>query len=80
MNISEPFIRRPVATTLLTIGVLLAGLFAFLKLPVSPLPQVDFPDHLGPGADARRQPRDHGHHASRRRWSGISAPSPTSPR
>ncbi|GJD55250.1 efflux RND transporter permease subunit [Methylobacterium dankookense] len=43
MNISEPFIRRPVATTLLTIGVVLAGLFAFLKLPVAPLPQVDFP-------------------------------------
>ena len=43
MNISEPFIRRPVATTLLTIGVLLAGIFAFLKLPVAPLPQVDFP-------------------------------------
>jgi len=43
VNISEPFIRRPVATTLLTIGVLLAGIFAFLKLPVAPLPQVDFP-------------------------------------
>ncbi|MCJ2137628.1 efflux RND transporter permease subunit [Methylobacterium sp. J-026] len=43
MNISEPFIRRPVATTLLTIGVLLAGLFAFLRLPVAPLPQIDFP-------------------------------------
>ena len=43
MNISEPFIRRPVATTLLTIGVVLAGIFAFLKLPVAPLPQVDFP-------------------------------------
>ncbi|WP_238283113.1 efflux RND transporter permease subunit, partial [Methylobacterium goesingense] len=43
MNISEPFIRRPVATTLLTIGVLLAGIFAFMKLPVAPLPQVDFP-------------------------------------
>ncbi|RUP13107.1 MAG: nodulation protein, partial [Methylobacterium sp.] len=43
MNISEPFIRRPVATTLLTIGVLLAGVFAFLKLPVAPLPQIDFP-------------------------------------
>jgi len=43
VNISEPFIRRPVATTLLTIGVVLAGLFAFLKLPVAPLPQVDFP-------------------------------------
>ncbi len=43
MNISEPFIRRPVATTLLTIGILLAGLFAFVKLPVASLPQVDFP-------------------------------------
>ncbi|GEP10637.1 efflux RND transporter permease subunit [Methylobacterium gnaphalii] len=43
MNVSEPFIRRPIATTLLTIGVLLAGLFAFIKLPVAPLPQVDFP-------------------------------------
>ncbi|WP_449410560.1 efflux RND transporter permease subunit [Methylobacterium komagatae] len=43
MNISAPFIRRPIATTLLTIGVLLAGIFAFLRLPVAPLPQVDFP-------------------------------------
>ena len=43
MNLSAPFIRRPVATTLLTIGLTLAGLLAFLGLPVSPLPQVDFP-------------------------------------
>ena len=43
MNISSPFIARPVATTLLTIGVLLAGIAAFFMLPVSPLPQVDFP-------------------------------------
>ncbi len=43
MNPSEPFIRRPVATTLLTIAVLLAGIVAFRLLPVSPLPQVDFP-------------------------------------
>ena len=43
MSISEPFIRRPVATTLLTIGVALAGAAAFTLLPVSPLPQVDFP-------------------------------------
>ena len=43
MNISAPFIRRPVATTLLTIGIALAGIFAFSRLPVSPLPQVDFP-------------------------------------
>ena len=43
MNISEPFIRRPVATTLLLIGVGLAGAVAYSVLPVSPLPQVDFP-------------------------------------
>ena len=43
MNPSAPFIRRPVATTLLTIGIALAGFFAYLRLPVAPLPQVDFP-------------------------------------
>ena len=43
MNISAPFIARPVGTTLLTIGIALAGIFAFFRLPVSPLPQVDFP-------------------------------------
>ena len=43
MNISAPFIRRPVATTLLTAGVMLVGAIAFNVLPVSPLPQVDFP-------------------------------------
>ena len=43
MNLSEPFIRRPVATTLLTVGLMLAGLFAYVRLPVAPLPQVDFP-------------------------------------
>jgi multidrug efflux pump len=43
MNISAPFIHRPVATTLLTVGVALAGAVAYSVLPVSPLPQVDFP-------------------------------------
>src|SRR6202048_3191371 len=43
MSLSTPFIERPVATTLLTIGIALAGIFAFFRLPVSPLPQVDFP-------------------------------------
>lgn len=43
MNFSEQFIRRPVATTLLTAGVVIAGIIAFRLLPVSPLPQVDFP-------------------------------------
>ena len=43
MNFSEPFIRRPVATTLLLAALVLAGALAFKLLPVSPLPQVDFP-------------------------------------
>src|SRR5579872_5318355 len=43
MNISKPFIHRPVATTLLTVAVALSGAIAFRLLPVSPLPQVDFP-------------------------------------
>ncbi|MGA2223178.1 MAG: multidrug efflux RND transporter permease subunit [Syntrophobacteraceae bacterium] len=55
MNFSAIFIRRPVATTLLTIGMALSGIVAFRVLPVSPLPQVDFPtisvSAALPGAD-----------------------------
>jgi len=43
MSLSRPFIRRPVATTLLTFGLVVAGTIAFFKLPVSPLPDVDIP-------------------------------------
>src|ERR1700722_19192628 len=43
MSPSTPFIRRPVATTLITFGVAVAGFIAFLQLPVAPLPQVDYP-------------------------------------
>src|ERR1700751_490895 len=43
MSFSEPFIRRPVATTLLTAAIALAGAVAFRLLPVAPLPEVDFP-------------------------------------
>src|SRR5581483_11517309 len=43
MNVSAPFIHRPVATTLLTLGVALSGVLAFTRLPVAPLPQIDFP-------------------------------------
>src|SRR5947209_15450919 len=43
MNISAPFIRRPVATSLLTIGLLMAGILAYTRLPVAPLPQVEYP-------------------------------------
>jgi multidrug efflux pump len=55
MNLSATFIHRPVATILLTIGLVLAGIIAFNLLPVSPLPQVDFPtisvSAALPGAD-----------------------------
>ena len=55
MNISEPFIRRPIATSLLAAGLMLAGLVAYRFLPVAPLPQVDFPtinvSANDPGAD-----------------------------
>ena len=43
MNISAPFIARPVATSLLAIAVLLAGIYGYMRLPVSSLPEVDFP-------------------------------------
>src|SRR5271156_2112474 len=43
MNVSKPFIHRPGATTLLTVAIAIAGAIAFKVLPVSPLPQVDFP-------------------------------------
>src|ERR1043166_6456172 len=43
MNISEPFTRRPIATTLIMVGALLFGVVAYRSLPVSDLPNVDFP-------------------------------------
>jgi len=46
MSISSPFIYRPIATTLLTLGVMLTGMVAFFLLPVASLPQVDFPTYL----------------------------------
>jgi len=56
VSISEPFIRRPVGTALLTVGLLLAGLIGYRELPVSALPQVDYPtivvSTLLPGASA----------------------------
>jgi multidrug efflux pump len=56
VNLSEPFVRRPVATTLLTCGLVLAGMLAYRELPISALPQVDYPtivvSTLLPGASA----------------------------
>lgn len=43
MNVSAPFIRRPIATSLLAVAVMLGGLLGYWWLPVSALPQVDFP-------------------------------------
>src|SRR5882757_2726155 len=43
MNISEPFIRRPIATTLLMVGVIIMGVLGYSLLPISALPPVDFP-------------------------------------
>ncbi|HEY9238139.1 MAG TPA: efflux RND transporter permease subunit, partial [Burkholderiaceae bacterium] len=43
MNLSAPFVRRPIGTVLLTIGIALAGIGGYFALPVSPLPQIDFP-------------------------------------
>ena len=60
MNISAPFIRRPVATTLLTTAVALAGAIAYKQLPVAPLPQVDFPTISVSGESAGRKRSNHG--------------------
>ena len=43
MSLSRPFIDRPVATTLLTVAIAIAGIMGYINLPVAPLPQVDFP-------------------------------------
>ncbi|SDC52086.1 efflux RND transporter permease subunit [Belnapia rosea] len=55
MSISEPFIRRPIATALLSIGIALAGIVSYFNLPVAPLPSVDLPTIVigagQPGAD-----------------------------
>ncbi len=56
MSLSTPFIKRPVATTLITVAIAIAGAIAYTVLPASPLPQVDFPTiNIGaglPGASA----------------------------
>src|SRR6202030_1507667 len=43
MSISAPFIKRPIGTSLLTLALLMSGVLAFTRLPVAPLPQVEFP-------------------------------------
>ena len=68
MSPSRPFILRPVATSLLMAGILLAGFVAYRQLPVSALPEVDYPDHPGAHVLSRRQPGGDGvvgHRAAR---------------
>ena len=60
MSISAPFIRRPIATTLLTVALALAGAIAYRFLPVSPLPQVDFPTIQVSAGPPGRLARHHG--------------------
>ena len=60
MNLSAIFIRRPVTTTLLMLGIIVFGVLAYLQLPVADLPSVDFPTIRVQRGAARRQPRDDG--------------------
>ena len=60
INVSAPFIRQPIATSLLMVGILFCGLVAYPRLPVAPLPQVDFPTIQVSASLARRQSRDDG--------------------
>ena len=76
MNLSELFIRRPVMTTLVMLSVLVFGIMAYLRLPVSDLPNVDFPTIQVTGAAAGRQPE---HHGLRRGDAAREASSPPSP-
>ena len=56
VNLSALFVRRPIGTALLTVGIALAGIAAFFQLPVSPLPQVDLPTITVSAPPGRRQP------------------------
>ena len=60
MSLSSPFIHRPIATVLLTVAIALGGGVAFKLLPVSPLPQIDFPTISVSGKLAGRESGDHG--------------------
>ena len=60
MNLSAIFIKRPVTTTLLMLGILVFGVLAYQQLPVADLPSVDFPTDPRQRGAARRQPGDDG--------------------
>ncbi len=79
MSLSSPFIRRPVATTLLTFGLAAVGVVAVFQLPVSPLPEVDFPTISVQATLPGGGPQDVATTVASP-LSAISAKSPTSPR
>ena len=60
MSLSELFIRRPITTTLIMLGIGVFGVMAYRRLPVSDLPERRFPDHPGPGQPAGSQPGNDG--------------------
>ncbi len=72
MNISEPFIRRPIATSLLMLGMLVFGIGAYGLLPVAALPNVDFPTITVVGHLSRAQARTRWPRRSRPRSSSNS--------
>jgi multidrug efflux pump len=72
MSISRPFILRPIATSLLMTGLLLVGIVAYRQLPISALPQVDYPTIQVVTFYPRLR--------SRRRWSGSLVSFPASAR
>ena len=67
MNISEGFIKRPIATSLLMAAIALFGVVAYRSLPVSDLPNVDFPTLLVTAQLPGAEPGDDGRRRSRRR-------------
>ena len=62
MNLSAVFIARPVATTLLSLGVAIAGVLSYALLPVAPLPQVDYPAISVQASMPGCESGDHGRH------------------
>ena len=80
MNISRQFIERPVMTTLLMAALVIFGIFGYFALPVSELPNVDFPTIRGECAGARRRSRHHGFRGCDARWRMPSRRFPASTR
>ncbi len=75
MNLSEPFIRRPVMTLLLTVTVILFGVMAYMKLPVNDLPTVDYPVIQVNGGVSRGQSADDGGQRRHAAGAGVHADS-----